>query len=390
MCDSISRLNDSRLTYTGKEETMQVSAVCPEVSSFVASPSESDVRAQLERILASADFQGQHKRGALLRYLVEETLAGRGYLVKGFTIANAVFGRGVSFDGQSDAVVRLAARRLRTAIDVYYGTTGAHDPLRISIPKGHYRALFEWREDVSADPLGRVSDAAEHRDLVPAGVPRMRAPQSHAAHSPRSSRSNGRALVVLLCGVTMATGISAWTMRRPDANQSHAPAIMVLPFEALGAKADDRFLASGITQELITDLMHVPGLRVYSVPATLPGSTNTEAAVLKNELGGAHVVSGNVASSTSLVRLGVHLADARTGEILWSETYDREMTPGALLAVRGDLAAKVATVLAERQGVVGKHLALRSASGTIHSMRGSGSVRGAPLASMATVSSLGE
>jgi TolB-like protein len=358
---------------------MQVSAGYPDVASFGTPPSPSDVRAQLERILASSEFQGQEKRGALLRYIVEESLAGRGDLLKGFTVANAVFGRDVSFDAQSDAVVRLAARRLRTAIDAYYGTTGTLDPLRISIPKGHYRALFEWRKDLYADPHGQVSAEPEPENRVPGSFMRKKALHPHAAHAPRGSRGNRRAIVLLLCCMTAVAGSWSWTMRSPGSTQTRGTAIIVMPFDALGTKADDRFLASGITQELITDLMRFSDLRLYSIPAGFPAVGSADAAVLDNGLGGAYVMSGSVASSNSMIRLGVQLADARTGEILWSETYDREMTPGALLAVRRDLAARVVTVLGQPRGVVGNDMTGRSASGTIPGMPSYGPVRGTRL-----------
>jgi TolB-like protein len=359
---------------------MHASSRYPEVVSFDGPPSARDVRAQLERILASSDFQGPQKRGALLRYLVEESLAGRGDLLKGFTVANDVFGRDGSFDAQSDAVVRLAARRLRTAIDVYYGTTGAHDPLRISIPKGHYRASFEWRGDLSADPPVRVSVEPEPDDLVPRRIVRNFAPHPHAADTPRSSRHTRRALVLLLCSVTVATGIWNWNIRSPDPAQTRGSAIIVLPFDALGTKENDRFLASGITQELITDLMQISGLRLYSIPASFSGVANADSEVLGNGLGSTYLVSGSVASSNSMIRLGVQLANARTGEILWSETYDREMTPGALLAIRRDLAAHVATVLGQPHGVVGNDMARRSASGTNASLPSRSRVNGTRLA----------
>ncbi len=351
---------------------MSVSAAYPGAASVGTPPSPGDVRAELERILASSDFQGPNKRGALLRYLVEESLAGRGDLLKGFTIASAVFGRDVTFDAQSDPVVRLAARRLRTALDVYYGTTGAQDPLRISIPKGHYRAAFETRDELSADPPVRVAADPEPGDLAGGADTRGGAPRPPAAHGPGASRSIGRGLVLLMSCITVAAGTWTWAMRGGETVAGPRPAVLVVPFEALGTKADDRFLASGITQELITRLMRFPALRLYAVPAGARGVANAHPAVLGRELGVAYVVSGSVASSDSVIRVGVQLADARTGEILWSETYDREVTPGALLAVRGDLAAQVAKAIGQPNGVVGSAMGGRLVSAAIPGVPGRG------------------
>ena len=58
------------------------------------SPTEDEIFAQLERILASPAFPASERRGSLLRYLVDETLAGRGNFLKGYAIATAVLDRG--------------------------------------------------------------------------------------------------------------------------------------------------------------------------------------------------------------------------------------------------------------------------------------------------------
>jgi hypothetical protein len=109
-------------------------------------PAAEDIRAQLERIIASAAFRPSPRRVALLRFVVEETLQGRANRIKGFAVAIAVFERDETFDSQSDPVVRLEARRLRHDIDGYYADEGRHDPIRISIPKGAYVPSFAWQD----------------------------------------------------------------------------------------------------------------------------------------------------------------------------------------------------------------------------------------------------
>jgi hypothetical protein len=56
-------------------------------------PDERAVREQLERILASAQFSSAPGASRLLRFLVEETLAGRAQQLKEYTLATQVFGR---------------------------------------------------------------------------------------------------------------------------------------------------------------------------------------------------------------------------------------------------------------------------------------------------------
>ena len=236
-----------------------------------AIPAPAEIRAQLERILNSATFHTSPQRRALLRYLVEETLAGRADGLKGYSLGLAVFGRGETFDSQSDPVVRLEARRLRRDLDIYYVDAGAQDPVRITIPKGHYVPHFDWhrcgqrrcppmieREAAGGTVVGATGQRQPPtRRMVPEwpGAAAWVSASWPACSPSRSSRSAG-------CGL--------W-LRGPSmsvAEQARGPAIVVLPFETLSAGEDDRFLAAGVTQELITDLMRFEGFTLYSVPAS--------------------------------------------------------------------------------------------------------------------------
>ena len=100
-------------------------------------PGEEETRAQLQRILTSAQFPGSGRSGAFLSYVVEEVLAGRGNRIKGYAVAVEVFKRDEAFT-QDDPVVRIEAGRLRRSLERYYLTAGQSDPIRIVIPKGGY------------------------------------------------------------------------------------------------------------------------------------------------------------------------------------------------------------------------------------------------------------
>ena len=117
-----------------------------------SSPTPHEVREALEALLASPHLDASDRRRAFLRYIVEETLAGRADRLKGYSVAISVFGRDESFDSNTDPVVRLEARRLRRDLDSYYVDAGSRDRVRITIPKGAYVPSFEWNDRGAGGP----------------------------------------------------------------------------------------------------------------------------------------------------------------------------------------------------------------------------------------------
>jgi hypothetical protein len=115
------------------------------------------VRTELERIIGSADFDATRRNRRFLRYIVEESLAGRSERLKAYNIALSVFERDERFDPQMDAIVRIEARRLRRSLERYYLTTGNADPIRIEIPKGGYAPVFR---SAPAEPAHITSGSA--------------------------------------------------------------------------------------------------------------------------------------------------------------------------------------------------------------------------------------
>ncbi|MGH7709968.1 MAG: TolB family protein, partial [Gemmatimonadaceae bacterium] len=96
----------------------------------------------LERVLSSAAFHGAERSSALLRFVVDQTLAGSGDRLKEYSIGVAALGRSASFDPRIDPIVRAEASRLRTRLERYYATDGRADPVVISLPKGSYIPQF--------------------------------------------------------------------------------------------------------------------------------------------------------------------------------------------------------------------------------------------------------
>src|SRR5580704_12235369 len=109
------------------------------------------VRAQLERILASAPFADAERARRFLRFVVERALEGRNGEIKELVIGVEALGRNTSFDPKSDPIVRVEAGRLRERLRSYYEGEGEADSVLISLPKGRYVPEFSERR-LSAAP----------------------------------------------------------------------------------------------------------------------------------------------------------------------------------------------------------------------------------------------
>src|ERR1700709_2178785 len=102
-----------------------------------------EVRAALERIIASPEWALSARMTQFLRFIVEGTLREENPVLKETVIGVEVFQRSPGYDPKTDPVVRVEARRLRLKLQEYYGNSGTADPFRIVLPKGTYQPRFE-------------------------------------------------------------------------------------------------------------------------------------------------------------------------------------------------------------------------------------------------------
>jgi Tol biopolymer transport system component len=113
------------------------------------------VRAQLDRILASAAFADVQRASSFLRFVVERTLEERTGEIKESVIAVEALGRSPSFDSKSDPIVRVEAGRLRDRLSSYYQSEGEADHVLIALPKGGYVPEFSERRPLA--PTNRTA-----------------------------------------------------------------------------------------------------------------------------------------------------------------------------------------------------------------------------------------
>src|SRR4030095_13659495 len=138
----------------------------------MGSPLAGDVRTQLARILASEIFSRSDRLTAFLTFIVEQTLEGRGGVLKEHVLAIEVYGKAADFDAGLDPIVRVDARRLRDKLREYYASA-PHDPIVISVPKGSYAPTFHTNGSATAtaiDPIVRRAMSPSHLWSVGAAI----------------------------------------------------------------------------------------------------------------------------------------------------------------------------------------------------------------------------
>src|SRR3954463_14950726 len=112
-------------------------------------PPDSEVRAQIERIIKSKLFADSARLQRFLNWTVDQVLQGEPQNIKQFTIGQEVFDRGAGFDPRIDSIVRTEAQRLRRKLSEYYLEAGLSDPILIAFDPGSYVPVFKCRQQTS-------------------------------------------------------------------------------------------------------------------------------------------------------------------------------------------------------------------------------------------------
>jgi DNA-binding winged helix-turn-helix (wHTH) protein/tetratricopeptide (TPR) repeat protein len=131
----------------------------------------------------------------------------------------------------------------------------------------------------------------------------------------------------------------------PVRAQAEAPrSLAVLPFSSLGAEEDDRALALGMADALITRLAATGRVAVRPTGAIRRfASADLDPVEAGRQLGVDAVLDGRLQRSGTRLRLTLQLVPTGGGAPLWGERFDEEMTH--LFDVEDRVAERVATAL---------------------------------------------
>jgi hypothetical protein len=225
---------------------------------------------QLEKITISSHFRNSKRYPAFLRFVVEQTLAGRVDDLKERTLGIEVFARPSDYDTNADPVVRVTAGEIRKRLAQYYRTTGHEHELRIELPLGSYVPQFFSASAVPEVQAVEAEGGATSEGGDPARQPatglskpvtpisgevetEIERPPVRTLAKPRFTLASTASLVILaLIVASVIFGIRIWRGRPAEPGidyfwkpilSSDTPALIVIGIHSLDESGKD--LSSG-------------------------------------------------------------------------------------------------------------------------------------------------
>jgi TolB-like protein len=259
-----------------------------------------EILEQVERICSNSEFKAKKLICHFLRFIVNETLEGRGDQLKGYTIGVSVLGKNDDFDPEQDSLVRIHAGRLRRLLHTYYLDSGKNDPILIEIPKGGYQPIFSSKDEVLS-----IANAEDESQKI----------------------------------------------------LTREASIAVLPFKNLTGDPDKEYIAYGLSEELSLELTNYEDLKIINC------WHRPDIAISENvydKIGARYIIDGNVQAYDESVRILVKLVDICTDTQIWSERYSRDLSVKNLVTVQEDIADTVAKTVGSEVGIVFTHLTKES------------------------------
>jgi len=318
-------------------------------------PTPEEIRAALERVVASDVFRRAPQLTAFLRFVVEAALKGEADRIKGYTIATEALGRAGNFDPETDPIVRIEAGRLRRALERYYTGEGASDAILIDIARGGYVPTFRRR----------LIDAADAPALAPPKPDDVEPPAGRAkTWQAPSIPLPITGLLVLAAAALMVLLWLFWPVGdrgRADFRQGNGlPLVTVRPVEVIGSRAASAAEFEGLRRRLADALARFDGINVSADSFEREAAPRT-----RRELRGGpthyQLVESVEFHGDGSLSLGLALLDGSDGTTAWSRSFhgtpaglDQEQVENAIVrAVAGSIAQPFGVIHAREQTKTG-------------------------------------
>ena len=126
------------------------------------------------------------------------------------------------------------------------------------------------------------------------------------------------------------------------------PSIMVLPFENLSGDPEQDYFANGMTEDVITALSRFQSLRVLgSTTSFAIDGENIDSRTIGERTGARFLLQGSIRREQPVLRIGVRLIDTRSGEQVWGDQIDGDLTANGVFELTDQVTRAVAAFVAD-------------------------------------------
>src|SRR5204863_6842091 len=127
------------------------------------------------------------------------------------------------------------------------------------------------------------------------------------------------ALVLIVLAVALALTVPFFRHRNLTTSLPPDKSIAVLPLQNLSEDKENAYFASGMQDELLSNLAKIKDLKVISRTSVMQYKSGTTRNLkeIAQQLGVSHVVEGSVRRSGNRIRVSVQLIDAQTDHHIW-------------------------------------------------------------------------
>lgn len=244
---------------------------------------------------------------------------------------------GVSYGG--DERLSRAISLLRKAL----GEDARHNRYVETIPKRGYRLLVTPCDPATAGHGANESAGLAASTAVPTGRPRARRLLA------------GFAVLVIIAAVVLALSLTraGWpgstaqgfaTTETGQDDKDHRNSIAVLPFTDLSQAGDQKYLADGLTEEILDAIMKFPELRVVGRTSSFRYQANEiDPRKVAADLNSRYLLIGSLRKHEERLRVAAQLVEADGGRVVWSQTF--EGSAGRIFEFQESIARSIAAEL---------------------------------------------
>jgi TolB-like protein len=131
-----------------------------------------------------------------------------------------------------------------------------------------------------------------------------------------------------------------------------SPRVLVTAFEEEGDQSAFPSFTRGFTRSLVIALTRFNGLRVYGSDTALRQPADIDPRPGRQDLPADYVVLGQTSLLAGRFEVDVLLVEAATGRSVWAEAFERPLDPAEIIALRNEVANRVARSLAQPYGAI--------------------------------------